>query len=149
MKSPRSAPVQLRIRSHDRHNIPPFLYKKINLKLDSNDQRNCNYVFSALLKSLCPYLHCLHCFFVSLFFFEKKKNRNDVQAIERLIQCQFSFWVIPIHHSDLGDACPVAASALIHCPPVTKLMITVSTLFFSKGKLLYFCDVPLVLNFLA
>ena len=55
---------------------------------------------------------------VSFSFFEKK-NHKDVQAIERLIQCQFSFWVIPIHHSDLGDACPVAASALIHCPPVS------------------------------
>ena len=121
VQSPCSASVQLRMTSLDRHNISPFLYKKpLNLKPDSNDHRNCNYVQSSALHSLS--LSLLLALFLSFFcfLFLKKKDHKDVQALERLMLCQFSFRVIPIHHSDLGDACPIVASALIHCPPVTR-----------------------------
>ena len=77
----------------------------------------CNYAkghvtdTTSLLLQLCPEffsvkqlmsLSPLFALFLSLFF--EKKNHKDVQAIERLTQCQFSFWAIPFHHSDLRNS---------------------------------------------
>ena len=109
--------MQLPIRSRDRHNIPPFLYKiKLNLKLDTINQRNCNYVQSFQLYTANVLISIVRTVSFFLSFLSQVFH-----FFERLILCQSSFWVIPIHHSDLGDACPVLASAVIHCPPVTRV----------------------------
>ena len=109
-------PCTLHIRSRDRHNIPPIPCKKnliLNWILTINATATMSRIFSF------TQLMSLSSLFLS-FFFQKQTNK-DVQCLERLIQCQFSFWVIPIYHSDLGDACPVAASALVHCLPVSRV----------------------------
>ena len=136
MKSPSSAPVQITLWTRDRHNIPPCLCKKRNLTLDSNDQRNCNYVQSFFVLSLhshCSYLHCSHCFFLGNI----PIHHSDLgQVVRSMVSANHLLGSIKINrlswyltlvranqassNSALEAACPVAASALIHCPSVSR-----------------------------
>ena len=78
-------PCTLRIRSRDRHNIPPILCKKnliLNWILTINATATMSRIFSfTQLMSLSSL------FALFLSFFKKKQTNKDVQCLERLIQC--------------------------------------------------------------